>query len=405
MTNPKRNIAVLVLSVLAAACVQPVEGPGEDAVLVGALLPFTGDIAASGTNLERAIRMAVEQVDDAGGLAGRPLALRAIDTHSELKRGLRAADTLLEDPRVLALVGPENEDLAGQLVSRLLANGMVEVSGGVTSPTFTTMQDGGFWFRTCPSALEHGRRLAERMVDDGVRSANILYVGDAYGTGFAGVLVNEFSRLGITSPVPVSFQPDQTSFNDELQQVYAGRPEALVLIAYPASGAEIVREWTLLGGVARWYLTPALKSDQFIDNVPPGLLDGAVGVAARPGSNAASFAQAFSERYDGDFPLDAAGFYYDATALILLAAARASADSGGVPARHELKAWLQEVSGPEGSPVRWNELAEGIALAASGQDLDYQGVTGSVDLNDRGDLVEGLVQLWKIEEDRILDLN
>ncbi len=397
-------IFVLAGSLMGQACVEPLEGPGEDALLIGALLPFTGDMAASGTNLERAIRMAVAQMEQAGGLAGHPVALKATDTHSELKRGMNAASSLIEDPRVLALLGPENEDLAGQLVNQILVAGMVEVSGGVTSPVFTTIQDGGYWFRTCPSALEHGKALAERMYADGVRIASILYVGDAYGTGFAGVLINEFNRLGIQSPVPISFHADQDSFNDELRQVYAGQPEALVLIAYPGSGAEIVREWTLLGGKAHWYLAPALKSEEFVANVPPGLLNGAIGVAPARGAEADAFTRAFSDRYEGDIPLDAAAFYYDATALILLSAARASAEAGGVPARHELKTWLQEVSRPEGVPVRWDELADGIAKAAAGEDVDYQGITGSVNLNDRGDLESGPVELWTIVNDQFQSL-
>lgn len=397
-------IFLLAGSLMGQACVEPLEGPGEDALLIGALLPFTGDMAASGTNLERAIRMAVAQMEKAGGLAGHPVALKATDTHSELKRGMNAASSLIEDPRVLALLGPENEDLAGQLVNQILIAGMVEVSGGVTSPVFTTIQDGGYWFRTCPSALEHGKTLAERMHADGIQVASILYVGDAYGTGFAGVLINQFNRLGIQSPVPVSFHADQDSFNNELRQVYAGQPEALVLIAYPGSGAEIVREWTLMGGKAHWYLAPALKSEEFVANVPPGLLNGAIGVAAARGAEADAFALAFSDRYEGDIPLDAAAFYYDATALILLSAARASAEAGGVPARQDLKTWLQEVSRPEGVPVRWDELADGIAKAAAGEDVDYRGITGSVNLNDRGDLESGPVELWTIVNDQFQSL-
>jgi hypothetical protein len=51
--------------------------------------------------------------------------------------------------------------------------------------------------------------------------------------------------------------------------------------------------------------------------------------------------------------------------------------------------------------VAWHELGRGLSLAAQGLEVDYRGVTGAVDLDERGDLLEGKVELWTIRRDRI----
>ena len=388
---------------LAAACVQPPEGPDKRAIAVGALLPFTGDIGASGTNIERALLMVTEQINQAGGIVGKDVRIASRDTHSDVKRGLEAARSLIEDAQPLAVLGPENDDLAVEMVPLIRTTSTVQISGGVTSPIFTPIDDGGYWFRTCPSAQEHGHALAERMHLDGVRRAAILTVSSRYGYGFAAILVNELNAAGIDVVDPMTFRPDEPTYSGRILELLDHEPDAIVLVAYPKTGAAIIQEWAILGGGNSWYFSPTLKADVFIDNVPPGLLEGAVGVAPTVAQDDGTFALAFSDRWDGDVPLDVARFYYDAAALTMLAAAAAS-DPGRTPTGSEVRDRVIEVSRPGGAPITWDRLEEGLALLAAGEEIDYQGVSGEVDLDDRGDLEEGRVAFWTIDNDRIVPL-
>jgi len=66
----------------------------QDGIHVGALLPYTGDLAASGPSLERGITLAIEAANRAGGIAGQPLIVDVEDTHSSVDRGRASADRL-----------------------------------------------------------------------------------------------------------------------------------------------------------------------------------------------------------------------------------------------------------------------------------------------------------------------
>ena len=87
-------LALAACAVTSAGC-EP-EDPPEDpnAIEVGALLPFTGELSAYGAAYERALILAVERVNDAGGVSGRRLRLVPKDTHSSVERGLESARAL-----------------------------------------------------------------------------------------------------------------------------------------------------------------------------------------------------------------------------------------------------------------------------------------------------------------------
>lgn len=393
----------LLLALVLSGCVEPPADPPNDAIRIGALLPFTGDIAAGGANIERAILDVIDRVNKQGGIAGRQLALLSRDTHSELKRGYDAGLELL-DEGVVAILGPQDEEMGKQLAPVVATQGVVVISGGVTSPFFTTVSDDGYWFRTSPTARELAQALAERMRADGVERAQVVYVGDLYGLGLNNILVNEFIALGIEGLTSVSFPPGEPpDFNRLLGPILESKPEAVALMTYARSGAQIVQEWNVRGGQARFYLAPTLKADVFLDNVPPGVLDGAIGVAPALGqaSTVNAFSAAFADRWNQETPLNAAHYYYDAAMLLVLAMARAAEQAGGPPSGAQIRDQVMQVSAAPGEVVGWDDLERALELAAQGEALNYEGTTGSVDLDENGDLVDAKVELWTINKDRI----
>ncbi|MBI4509112.1 MAG: ABC transporter substrate-binding protein [Deltaproteobacteria bacterium] len=392
-----------VVALCAVGCIFPDEGGrGEnDDIRIGALLPFTGDAAATGTNIERALIMVTERINAAGGIRGRRVRLVAKDTHSDLNRGLAAARELVHEEKVVAIIGPEDEDLAAQMVPMVRDQQVVQISGGVTSSIFSTVDDNGYWFRTCPSAGTYASALVERISSDGVKRAAILYVSSEYGTGMSGVLQFQLPKAGVEVTGLASFQPEDSSHGGVVLAAKSGKPEAVILVAYPRAAASIVQEWTILGGAERWFLGHALKASVFVDNAPPGALEGAIGVAPTLPADSEKFEEAFRARWLGDVPLDQAFFYYDAAALVVLSIAAATGQDGKVPPGNYVRDKVRGISRPTGTVVTWNELDTALRLVQDGEDVDYRGASGPVDLDERGDLEEAKVGYWHVASDRI----
>lgn len=370
---------------------------------IGAVLPFTGDLGAVGTNLEQALRFGGEAVNQAGGVAGLPVRLAVRDDHSDISRGLSVTQDLISNERVVGIIGPEGENLAKLMVPIAEMNDTILISPGVTSEITTTVVPKDLWFKVVPSAARLSRELAQRMWREGVRSVSIIYTADEYGTGFASFVVTEWKAAGATIATLVPVQPGQRSFSDDVRKAVEARPDGLVLVSAPRTGAAIVHEWSIARAMGRWFFAPPLKTDLFVQNVPPGILDGMFGVAAKVGGDAAGFAQAFAQRWRGDQPVTSAYFYYDALMLLALASEAAAVRAGRVPTALEVRDQLRAVANQPGEVVRWNEVALGLGHLRAGRDINYQGVSGDVELGVKGEVAGGEIQFWTIAGERIVD--
>ena len=382
----------------------------EGSIRIGALLPFTGDLAASGANIERALIWAAEQINEQGGVAGHPIALITRDTNSAVERGMDSARALIEEEGVVAVIGPEYADLALEMMPLIEKNDVIQISGGVSSTAFTELDEKNVWFRTCPSSLTLGSVLAKKIYDDGMQNPVILHIADEYGTNFAEMVRAELTAYLGDEPFQLGFQPDRSSYREVLTTALERQPDAIVLVAYPKSGAVFVSDWNAMGAGEKLYFSDALFNEVFVSNVPPGSIDGMVGITHAATTDAEVFAKSFAERWPGDTPLPASYFNFDALALLALAIEQAYIESGSeaFPSTEQIADHLVSVSSiSTGKKVAWYEIDYGFDLLRN-QDvpsyagINYRGASGSLDLDEHGEVFSGLAQLWTVEDDRIV---
>jgi ABC-type branched-subunit amino acid transport system substrate-binding protein len=392
-----------VLSLL--GCVSPQdETIDKDAIAIGALLPFTGDLAASGTNLERSLILAADEINAVGGVGKRPIRIVSEDTHSDLDRGFESAKKLIDEEKVSVLVGPEDMDLARKVSDLLPTKQVVMISGGAASPSYDDVA-AGYWYRIVPSVQKMSEALSARMIQDSVANAAILSVEDEIGNAFSKAVSEEYEAVGGVPVGPFYFDSGASSYIDLIQSTLDYGVDGIVLIAYPKSGATIVREWSLLSNREKWYFAPSLRAEEFVQNVTPGALDGMIGVSAGLPADASLFSDMFAERWLGEKPLPNAYFYFDAAVVAALAIATGSAAvDGAMPTGSAIGQMVSEVASPMGMIVTWEELSEAFGFAQRGEDINYRGVSGAVDFNANGDVSMGLVQFWTIKDNVIKTL-
>jgi ABC-type branched-subunit amino acid transport system substrate-binding protein len=363
---------------------------------LGALLPYTGELAASGHSLEQGMSMAVETINRAGGVAGEPIVLDLQDTHSDIERGQASADYLF-GRAVWAILGPEEPALARQLAPLLGSAGVVMISGGISARA-EPGNEPSLWLRIFPSAKTVTTELAARMRSDGVTSATLLYTDDSYGVTFASLLADKFRALGgvIQDSVPL---PEDISGTIEFPN---GAADATVLVTYARAGALAVSQLSAGGFGGRWYFGPSLDTEEFVLNTPTGVLEGMVGISPALNADAAKFAEQFRARWQGEEPTLGANFYYDSAVVLAFALQEAKVRLGRMPDERELAVSIRSVSGPPGRTVTWEEVAVGLDTLASGSPVNYRGISGPIDFDQDGDVAQGLVRFWRIEDGRII---
>ena len=389
-----------------------------DAIRIGAVLPFSGPLASTGIHLERALMLAVEDVNRAGGVDGRPLHLVVKDSNSGSDRGLAEAKKLLEE--VSYFVGPEEDHMALDLVGDVKRFDRLHLQPGFTSPTITESGSKGAWLRLVPSAVTMGCALATKAIDDGIASTRTIAARDDYHLELATVFSSAFSNLEGRAFPTVTVASGESSYKKAISQVQRFDADATLMLAYPGTAATIIKEMSRTEDV-RWYLSPLLRDDALLANVPEGILEDSVGVSPTFASNAECgadaglggmggdtgavnceaggadrFARHYAERWDVETPLGAAHFYYDAIILLALGLEEAAAAGKHQPRPQELLPYLVELSSGD-ETVAWDSLDEGLALARDGVDIHYLGAAGEYSFNRRGHNMRALVDTWVID--------
>jgi len=391
------------LAALAAAVLSSCQAPADktDDLLIGVLLPFSGDLAATATNHERAMQLAVAQINQAGGVAGRRLRLVTRDTHSEVARGLEAARELLDDVGVLAMIGPVAPDVASATLWESSARQVAQLLPSVMPKTlqpFTTL-------RLAPPVETIACVLARRVYEDGRDQALVMHSDDTFNTALAQAFSERFAAFSGDGAAAlagtVAYQAGQYSYREPIDQAVNSLAQAVVLATDPTNAATVIRSWATMGVDITWYLGPFLDSDAFLENVPDGILEGSVGIVTAQPDYSEQFARVYRTKWLNDVPLTSSLFYYDAVALVALAL-EAQALSQQAPSAEGLDRLIKQVSMPPGRQASWAELPRALDTVRAGEDLDYVGVSGPADLGEAALRTFRPLGFWSLQDDRVV---
>lgn len=368
-----------------------------NAIPVATVLPFSGARAASGANLERAMQFVVDQVNksDGHGIAGRELQMLVSDSHSDVARGTENARKLLNEDHAPYFIGTEEPEISFSIANDVKKDGVVHLMPGLTSPNFHDPSTSAAWFRLSPNGDYLACALAKQMLADGIAKATTIVTPDDYSGAFATAFGSVFRSKGGMLLPSIKAQADATSYSGLVSAVSASGADAIVLVTTPTVAAQIIQEWSAGNHAGKWYLAPMMKDPEFVRNIPPGSLDGAIGVSADIEQQSAAFATFFKEG-TGNLPVDSAAYYYDAAAMMSLTLAASYASLGTLPTPAQFKTFMMQTASAPGTVVTFDQLAAGLQLAAAGQDIQYLGAAGNYVINSVGDSVDTAGALWAI---------
>jgi ABC-type branched-subunit amino acid transport system substrate-binding protein len=377
-----------------SACLDQGKGPDSDpgGVPLALLLSYTGSSAATSINSEHAVRLAVERINLGGGLGGRRVHLVVRDIQSEPNRAERLFTELVND-QVAAFIGPDSPNVFTHFVERQRKRTLFIPTVALGARDSSYGADN--WFTFFPHTWTLACAFKRRLAEDGVKKPLIMHSPDSFHSELMTAL-----KLALDAPDRVIDLPSHTGLSAaQIEELLHRDSDALLLMAFPESAAPLVSELSFRTPQGtRWYLSPTLNTPRFFEVVPSGALVG--GLLAKPGRlmTETVFAEEFRQHWQ-DEPLDEAYGFYDAAAIAALALQAALVENGSLPTVDTLGAYVRRVAGPPGVAIRWNELDRGLMLVRAGQDIDYQGLSGQLDFDDRGNPEKTLVQWWRLDRE------
>lgn len=382
-------LAIGTAALLVSACGAEEEAD-PDRISVGLLAPFTGEFAAQGVNVERVMLVLEDTVNEAGGVADKPIRITAQDTHSEVTKGVDSAGRLAEDSSTLAFVGPDHDELIVAIHDTVFEPEWAHLLPGTTAAKLATPSE-AHRFRIGALAEQLGCALAERMYNVGYRNIVVLYSQDRTSEAFGESVettLQLWDLVGRADVTRIPVGPAPATMKQALSELGTIDPDGIILATSAEVGAQVVHQWMLSpqSGQADWFLAPNLLNRSFLANILPGGLEGAIGVAPAVAfeADAEGLAERVEQRF-GDRPFIGSYYYYDAAVLAVLAIEAAAQKAGGVPTRAEVAEQVRRVARPPGERVRWDEIPEALEAIRSGNDVNYIGITGNLLLNSSGD--------------------
>lgn len=213
-------------------------GPKADGVLkLGTVLPVTGNLAFLGPPEVAGVKLAVEEVNAAGGVLDKPVELLEGDSGDKTNGAYNTTVDKALAANVDALIGAASSGVTLSFLDRAVAAGVIVFSPANTSKELSNYADKGLYYRLAPSDVLQGQVLADLVSADGYTEVAVLNLQDPYGTGLAEDFTAAFEATGgtVVPDGPIAYKQDATNFDAEVQKVVDANPDALVLIGFEES--------------------------------------------------------------------------------------------------------------------------------------------------------------------------
>lgn len=332
------TIFILVLSAL-AGCAKGDTVAEATELYIASANPMTGDSAQFGDMKVKAIELALDKVNAAGGIDGKQVKLLVGDDTGNPKEAPNVAQKFAGDDRVLAIIGHWNSSCT------LAARGIYEAAGipVITDSVNKAITDGStpHIFRISLTDTDQAYRLAEYAYNEmGKRNVAIMFTANDFGVGLKEDFSTKFAELGgNVVATETYFEGQSKDFSPQLTNVKSKNPDLLFVAGYYVETALIAQQAKDSGFDIDMLGTEGISSEELVK------LGGAAVEGIKftgffhpdvefPGTK--EFTAEFIAKYDKE-PDTYAALAYD-SALVLLEAMRTKGTD-----RASITAYLDEV--------------------------------------------------------------
>ena len=227
----------------------------ENVILIGHYASMTGEQATFGQSTDKGLRLAIDEVNEKGGVLGKKIEIITMDNRSNQDETVTVVNRLIEQKKVVALVG---EVASGRslLAAPIAQNKKIPmISPSSTNPKVT--QVGNYIFRTCFIDPFQGEVMA-KFATETLKLKNVAVlreVSSEYSMGLADAFVEKFKAQGGKIGLDLSYTDKDVDYKAQLTQIRQSKPDGIFIPGYYSQVGLIARQArdlgitaTLLGG-------------------------------------------------------------------------------------------------------------------------------------------------------------
>jgi branched-chain amino acid transport system substrate-binding protein len=354
----RRSVTLGLAASLAAPALPRLARAEGDTIKIGMVLPVTGPAADSGKYALAGAKIALDRVNKAGGVLGKPLEIISEDDQTTNPGAVLAFSKLAAEPDIVAFIGSIRSTQNHAMAADILKTGKPVCFGG-TDPALTKM--GNPWLiRFRPNDSYSGRVIASYGVETlGKKNWAIVHSTDAFGTGGLKALSAALDKAGAKVAIDQGYPNQSQDFTP-------------VVLAIKSSGADIIgsyftfdndlaifaRQLRQLGVTIPWVGSPSITDAGAVKLAGPALY-GAFGVADYA-VDASPASREFAKLYGAvsNVPPDNySSWTYDAIGVLATAINKA-----GSTDPEKIRAAMLAIKGYQGAEGEYNfdEFGDGL---------------------------------------------
>jgi branched-chain amino acid transport system substrate-binding protein len=349
-------------------------------LIIAVAAPLTGSRQSEGQEMQRAVTLYIDKVNDRGGIRGRPVAVRFYDDRNQTKQALQAADEIVNSGTLLVLghFSSDTSIAAGRIYNN---NGIPAITASASAGQITSENES--YFRLIATSEFQGAFIANYIHTSlMIKSACIIFSTDNYGVTLARHFDRAAQGLGLEIKKRWSFNPENRDMNDILLRISTeltsvDDPGAIFIAAAGDDGPKVITALKFAGAEYVIIGPDSFATESFIkgfnkypqEEKKPGYYsDGIYAVTPYLKDIAEKEGQGFRKDFIGAYgaePSWVAACYYDAAQIAVLAVQQAEIREEDIRhQRRDVRLALTEMSNP---------------------DFPMKGVTGNIYFDRKGD--------------------
>jgi branched-chain amino acid transport system substrate-binding protein len=311
MQNGQRFWSFTLTAILALALVVTALPAGAQELRLGFTPPVTGASAAEGALQLKAIKLALKEINAAGGVNGKKIDLRVVDNQSSNPGGLAAIQKAVEQEKVLALVSFVKSTQVLATSDAVKTYGIPTFIGG-TNATLT--KQGNPWlFRVRPDDSIAAAAIVKYIKEDTqFTKIGILHDTDAFGTGGADLVEQGAKAAGLTVVKREKYSTKEKDFTAQLLSLKnAGTQIMAIYGTNPEDVAVVQRQYRQLGSPFKYIGSPSSQMKDTL-NLSREAAEGLIAIADFvPGQSDVNkqYAAAYKKEYNEDYDSTSAWTY------------------------------------------------------------------------------------------------
>jgi branched-chain amino acid transport system substrate-binding protein len=222
----KRFVAVIMVLAFIGVCA-PVFAE-SDAYRIGCVFAITGKASWLGEPQRNTVEMIAQEINDAGGINGRPLKLYIEDTAGENTRGVNAVKKLIQKHNVIAIIGPSTSGVSMAVIPVVQEAKIPMISCAAAESMLKPIEERKWIFKVAQNDSDAIRRIYDHQKEKGITKIGIMTDTTGFGAAGRTLLIDMAPGYGITVLADETYSPADTDMTAQLVKIKNSGAEAIV---------------------------------------------------------------------------------------------------------------------------------------------------------------------------------